>query len=76
MADGFVPTGLFPPVIRPELTQQLRFEFDRMADHLETITIEAPSIEYLAPLTRTATGTMGSAARVRTNRANDLADAR
>ena len=41
------PSGLFPPAIRPELTQDLRYEVDRMADHLQTVTIEAPSIEYL-----------------------------
>jgi HK97 family phage major capsid protein len=41
------PSGLFPPVLRPELTQQLRFEFDRMADHIPTLTIDAPSTEYL-----------------------------
>jgi HK97 family phage major capsid protein len=41
------PSGLFPPVLRPELTQALRFEYDRMADHIPTVTIDAPSIEYL-----------------------------
>jgi HK97 family phage major capsid protein len=41
------PSGLFPPVLQPELTQDLRFEFDRMADHIPTITLDAPSIEYL-----------------------------
>jgi HK97 family phage major capsid protein len=41
------PTGLFPPVIQPGLTQELRYEPDRLADHLPTITLEAPSIEYL-----------------------------
>ncbi|MBO0884567.1 MAG: phage major capsid protein, partial [Mycobacterium sp.] len=41
------PGGLLPPVLRPELTQELRYEPDRLADHLPTITIEAPSIEYL-----------------------------
>jgi hypothetical protein len=41
------PSGLFPPVLRPDLSQDLRFEPDRFADHLPTIEIEAPSIEYL-----------------------------
>jgi HK97 family phage major capsid protein len=41
------PTGLFPPDLRLELTQELRYEPDRIADHIPTITIEAPSIEYL-----------------------------
>jgi Phage capsid family len=41
------PSGLLPPVNYPELTQELRYEFDRAADHLETIAIDAPSVEYL-----------------------------
>lgn len=41
------PTGLFPPVLRPELSQELRYQPDRMADHIPTITLDAPSIEYL-----------------------------
>jgi hypothetical protein len=41
------PSGLFPPVLQEALTQDLRFEPDRMADHIPTIEIDAPSIEYL-----------------------------
>jgi hypothetical protein len=41
------PTGLLPAVNYPGLTQELRYEFDRAADHLETIAIDAPSVEYL-----------------------------
>ncbi|OBH84387.1 hypothetical protein A5680_09660 [Mycobacterium sp. E2989] len=41
------PSGLFPPVLRPELSQELRYEPDRMADHIPTIALDAPSIEYL-----------------------------
>ena len=41
------PTGLFPPVLRPDLTQELRYEPDRLADHIPSITVDAPSIEYL-----------------------------
>ena len=41
------PSGLFPPVIRPDLSQELRYEYDRICDHLPTVTIDAPSIEYL-----------------------------
>jgi capsid protein len=41
------PTGLFPPVLRPELSQELRYEPDRTADHLPTITLDSRSIEYL-----------------------------
>ena len=40
------PSGLFPPQLRPELTQELRYDY-RLADFLPTITIDAPSIEYL-----------------------------
>ena len=39
--------GLFPPVNIPGLTQELPYEYERIADHLPTITIDAPSIEYL-----------------------------
>jgi HK97 family phage major capsid protein len=44
------PTGLLPPVIQPGLTMGLRYESTvcRLADHLPTLAIDAPSIEYLA----------------------------
>jgi HK97 family phage major capsid protein len=41
------PTGLLPPDLRPELSLELRYEPDRLADHIETITVDAPSVEYL-----------------------------
>jgi hypothetical protein len=41
------PSGLFPPVLQADLSQDLRFEPDRFADHLPTLEIEAPSVEYL-----------------------------
>jgi hypothetical protein len=41
------PSGLLPSVIQPELTTELRFEYDRLADHIPTITIQAPSISYI-----------------------------
>jgi HK97 family phage major capsid protein len=44
------PSGLLPPVIQPGLTMGLRYESTvmRLADHLPTITLDVPSIEYLA----------------------------
>lgn len=44
------PSGLLPPVLQPGLTMGLRYESTvvRLADHLPTITLDAPSIEFLA----------------------------
>ena len=41
------PTGLLPPINVPGLTQELPFEPDRLADHIPSITIDSPSIEFL-----------------------------
>lgn len=41
------PSGLLPPVLQEQLTQDLRYEPDRLADHIPTIEIDAPSIEYI-----------------------------
>lgn len=40
-------TNLFPPVLRPDLTQQLLFEPNRLFAEFPGQTIEGPSIEYL-----------------------------
>lgn len=41
------PSGLLPPVLQEELTQDLRYEPDRLADHIPTIQLDSPSIEYI-----------------------------
>jgi hypothetical protein len=53
------PSGLLPPVNVPGLTQELPYEPDRLADHIPTIALESPSIEYLRH-----TGDTNSAASV------------